>query len=209
MDTCTQNTRSHEQTDCLCCWLWPCPSVSLWPWVFLQLCDALSFCEYVFQNGVCVPVRVCQLVQMLTLWRVSKCFEKALTTWTHTVCMCCLSMLSEFSVVLCFFSTSILSVSVFQSVMKDKWTVDDRLMVWLMPHSSIFPEGKVLFSGGVTIILSLACHSPLSHSSSSSSVPLFRLPYPPGCFSLDGYRTYWTGAWLILYVWGGYQLFEF
>lgn len=58
-DTCTQ---SNIQTDCLCCWLWSCPSVSLWPWVFLQLCDALSFCEYV-QNGVCVSVRVCPLVQ--------------------------------------------------------------------------------------------------------------------------------------------------
>lgn len=42
------------------------------------------------------------------------------------------------SVVLCFFSTSIFSVSVVQSVMKDKSTVDDSVMVWLMPHSPSF-----------------------------------------------------------------------
>ena len=52
---------------------------------------------------------------------------------THTVCMCCLSVSMSELVVLCFFSTSIFRVSLYQTVMGNKQTVDDRLMVMLMP----------------------------------------------------------------------------
>lgn len=104
----------------------------------------LSFCEYVFQNGVCVSQSECvSWYKMLMQGACEVCLsvsKKALNQHTH-----CLHVLSVYvdvwvwvSVVLCFFSTSIFSVSVFQSVMKDKWTVDDSLMVWLMPHSSSF-----------------------------------------------------------------------
>lgn len=70
------------------------------------------------------------------MWSVSK--RLWIYESTQAVFMCCLSMLmSEYLWFLCFFSISIVSVSVFQSVMKDKWTVDGSLM-WYIPHSSLF-----------------------------------------------------------------------
>lgn len=85
--------------------LWPCPSVSLWPSVFLRLCGALSLCEYVFPECVSVCVSAGTNDNRKNLCEVHLSVSKRLQT--HSVSMCCLSVsVSEF-VVLCFFCTSI------------------------------------------------------------------------------------------------------
>lgn len=108
---------------------------------------------WVCQNGVCVPVWMCCLIQ---IWmqgpvRGLSLFIKGLERVNqHTYCShalyVCVRVLS-----ICGFmffpppSTSIFTVSVYQSVVKDKWTVDGSLMVWLMPCAPLSRERGIVF----------------------------------------------------------------
>lgn len=89
--------------------------------------------------SVCVSVRLCQLVHVLPRGTRVSVFLKGF--WLRDFNTNCWHVLSSMWMseylwfYVCFFSTCIFSDSVFQSVMKGTCTVDDRLMVWLMPLS--------------------------------------------------------------------------
>lgn len=124
-------TPSHIQTDCPCCWLWPCPSVSSWPWVFLGLCDALvlwvwSVCRSLNGSaGENISLRIwASLVLLVLFLHTPYCL--------HAVCLR-LWFLKIF-----FISTPLMS----QCLMKNKWAVVKSPIVHLMPYFSSLMEGR-------------------------------------------------------------------
>lgn len=150
-DTCTRATLTSTNWLSLRLTLSIC---LLWPWVFLQLCDALSCCEYVSPPkwSVC-PVWVLKRVWML----MSKTPGAVRLRCVNRLTVACLH--KHWRLVVLWVSFFPLP-SAFQClcVMKNTWSVDDSWIVCLMPCSSpFFRKGYCVKSLGGTLNVNILC----------------------------------------------------